>query len=219
MEYNNYDVETLAKTLYGEARGEPHDGKVAVAWVIRNRAARGAFAGNGVGKDSAVARVCMAPWQFSCWNADDPNRTLLLTLQRDRYVDEFDIATDVLDGLVEDNTKGADHYHTIARPRWADNWPPAWAPTMGITAKFGGHIFYSSLTKPAAILRIGITSLKVKELQQKLLSLGYDLGPTHADGQFGTLTYNAVCAYQRSKGLVIDGVVGTTTAAKLGVTL
>ena len=33
------DMDVAARTVYGEARGEPDEGKIAVAWVIRTRAA------------------------------------------------------------------------------------------------------------------------------------------------------------------------------------
>lgn len=144
MQYDDHDALTLARTLYGEARGEPIDGKIAVAWVIRNRASRSRFAGALLGHDGAVDKVCRAPWQFSCWNEGDPNRPLLLALREDQCRGEYGVATNVLDGLVADPTCGADHYHTIERPAWAQAWPPDWAATMAETARFGGHVFYDS---------------------------------------------------------------------------
>lgn len=142
--YDDRDVETLARTLWGEARGEPEDGKRAVAWVIRNRASRSRFAGALLGTPGAVARVCRAPWQFSCWNEGDPNRAKLLALPVDRMAGEMAIAAAVLDGGLGDPTHGADHYHTIDAPAWATLWPPDWAPTMQEVARFGGHVFYDS---------------------------------------------------------------------------
>lgn len=144
MQYDEHDLVTLARTLWGEARGEPDDGKAAVAWVIRNRASRAGFAGGLVGKSGAVAKVCLAPWQFSCWNEGDPNRAKLLTLSDDRCEHERAIALAVLEGDIADPTHGADHYHTIARPGWAQQWPPSWAAAMRETARFGGHVFYDS---------------------------------------------------------------------------
>lgn len=142
--HDHHDVVTLARTLWGEARGESMDGQIAVAWVIRNRATRARFAGRLVGRQGATAHVCLAPWQFSCWNEGDPNRAKLLVLREDQCRGEIGVASDVLDGLVADPTNGADHYHTIDPPPWAEAWPPDWSTTMRETARFGGHVFYDS---------------------------------------------------------------------------
>lgn len=152
LKYDERDVVTLAKTLKGEARGEPDDGKAAVAWVIVNRAARIRFAGGGAGCVGAIARVCLAPWQFSCWNPSDPNRGYLEKAPASAYAAERAIVEMVLDGRIPDPTNGADHYHTIDAPSWADQWPPDWAgdnppndqPPMAESARFGGHVFYNS---------------------------------------------------------------------------
>ncbi len=53
----------------------------------------------------------------------------------------------------------------------------------------------------------------VKELQNRLLYLGYDCG--EADGHFGPLTSAAVRAFQQKNGLDVDGIVGTQTRAAL----
>lgn len=144
MNYNEHDIVTLARTLWGEARGEPQDGQIAVAWVIRNRASRARFAGRLVGAEGAVAHVCLAPWQFSCWNEGDPNRAKLLVLREDQCAEQIEVARGVLDGAIDDPTGGADHYHTVDAPSWAREWPPSWAPTMAESARFGGHVFYDS---------------------------------------------------------------------------
>jgi N-acetylmuramoyl-L-alanine amidase len=145
--HDRHDVVTLARTLWGEARGEAVDGQIAVAWVIRNRAERVRFAGRLVGREGAVAQVCLAPWQFSCWNEGDPNRAKLLVLREDQCRGQVGVASNVLDGLVPDPTSGADHYHTIHPPAWARAWPPDWAASMLETACFGGHVFYDSRAK------------------------------------------------------------------------
>lgn len=144
MIYSTDDELMLAKTLYGEARGEPEQGQIAVAWVIRNRASRLNFAGNLYGKEGAIARVCRAPYQFSCWNSGDPNRPLLDALTPAQLDRQMRIADAVLTGRATDITKGADHYHTVEAPSWANQWPPYWATVFSESARFGGHVFYDS---------------------------------------------------------------------------
>ncbi len=142
--YTDRDVTTLAKTLSGEARGEPTAGKVAVAFVILNRADRRAFAGDLAGQGGAVEAVCLAPWQFSCWNESDPNRERLLELEPEGYAGELEIARTALSGRTVDPTRGADSYHTLEAPAGADVWPPKWAAVMPEKARIGGHVFYNS---------------------------------------------------------------------------
>src|SRR5512134_3045692 len=68
------DLSVMARTVYGEARGEPHEGRLAVAHVILNRARAGGWFGAG------VSEVCL---QFSCWNPGDPNRPRLFQIELD----------------------------------------------------------------------------------------------------------------------------------------
>lgn len=56
---------------------------------------------------------------------------------------------------------------------------------------------------------------RCKELQSKLLALGYNCGGYGADGSFGKGTYNSLIKFQSDNGLVADGLAGTATFAKL----
>ena len=51
-------------------------------------------------------------------------------------------------------------------------------------------------------------------LQEKLRSLGFS--PGRIDGDFGPGTEAAVIAFQRSEGLLADGIVGPVTLEALG---
>lgn len=141
----NQDVLTLARTLFGEARGEfDADGRgdvpvEAVANVILNRAAK-KFRGK-----ATVHGVCRDPLQFSCWNGNDANRAKIMNLAKganavfDRCLN---VATRAVKGEIPDHTRGALHYHatSIAKPRWVVK-----SPNAKVTLKIGRHIFYTGI--------------------------------------------------------------------------
>ncbi len=64
-------------------------------------------------------------------------------------------------------------------------------------------------------LQEGATGTQVKQLQERLLKLGFKPGAT--DGVFGPGTKAAVSEFQKSKGLVADGVVGEQTWTSLNL--
>ncbi len=63
------------------------------------------------------------------------------------------------------------------------------------------------------ILELGSKGPDVTALQKRLRKLGFS--PGLIDGKFGTSTRVAVIAFQRSEGLLPDGIVGSRTAAAL----
>lgn len=130
------DVDILARTVYGEARGESIDGAVAVAWVVANRVKAGI-------RGSTVREVCLAPAQFSAWNRDDPNLVRIACASIDPAFERAcAIATAVLAGILPDPTGAATDYHTIAKPAGASAWPPSWAAAYIPTVRIGAHQFY-----------------------------------------------------------------------------
>lgn len=62
------------------------------------------------------------------------------------------------------------------------------------------------------ILKRGMISPQVKELQTQLNKFGYNLA---VDGSFGQATENAVKDFQKKKGLIVDGIVGEQTKKAL----
>ena len=68
------DRQILALAIYGEARGEPAEGKIAVGSVIMERVDHRDWDGK------TVHEVCLKKYQFSCFNPGDPNRGKLLNL-------------------------------------------------------------------------------------------------------------------------------------------
>lgn len=69
------------------------------------------------------------------------------------------------------------------------------------------------------VIRYGEKSNAVKDLQGKLIKLGYDVGIDGADGDFGVNTLAAVKKFQREHNLEADGEVGTLTRAALEAAL
>lgn len=135
------DVDTLARTIWGEARGEGREGMVAVANVVMNRyrlrqSGAGYRSFGPVG--ASVAQICTAPRQFSAWNHGDPNRAAMLnvTEQSASFATAMEIARAAVAGSLSDITGGADHYHArTVNPDWAEGVAPVKA--------IGKHVFYN----------------------------------------------------------------------------
>ncbi|MCI0665150.1 MAG: peptidoglycan-binding protein, partial [Acidobacteria bacterium] len=62
-------------------------------------------------------------------------------------------------------------------------------------------------------LKQGDKGAEVKKLQERLLERGHN--PGTPDGSFGPNTRSAVSAFQRSIGLVVDGIAGPATLRAL----
>ena len=134
--YREMEVDTLARTLWGEARGEGTAGMLAVANVILNRVKIAQEKG-GMWWGNSIIQVCQKPYQFSCWNRTDANfKKLLRVDQSDLYfASALRIARRAVYASIEDMTNGADHYHAVgAAPYWAKNEKPV--------TVIGNHIFY-----------------------------------------------------------------------------
>lgn len=131
--------EVVARTLWGEARGEGRDGMIAVACVIRNRFTHPRWWG------ATPTAVCLKPWQFSCWLEGDPNRSKMLAVTEGDRAFRFalEIADLLLAGKLADVTNAADHYH-------AEGVSPVWASGQQAVARIGKHVFYRLELKPPA---------------------------------------------------------------------
>ncbi len=64
-------------------------------------------------------------------------------------------------------------------------------------------------------LRKGAKGERVRELQKRLMELGYQLPNYGADGDYGAETIKAVKEFQQNHGLTADGVTGPKTWAAL----
>ena len=127
------DVDVMARTIYGEARGQSFQGQVAVAFVIKTRSDE---------RRKSITEICLAPMQFSCWNRNDPNRKIVEFVGMDtpRFMTAYGIACLVITGQLVNPAPGANHYHTVSAP---DNmpWPPNWAKQMKTITTIGAHTF------------------------------------------------------------------------------
>ena len=66
-------------------------------------------------------------------------------------------------------------------------------------------------------LQIGDTGEEVKDVQTKLIALGYSL-PSGADGKYGNETFTATKQFQHDVGIKEDGLAGEITRSKLNNT-
>ena len=128
---DNNEIDLLARTIWGEARGEGTQGMHAVANVIMNRVKKGGWYG------ATVQDVVLKPYQFSVWNKGDPNRekALEVTTADSQFWTAKKLASLAYNGQLDDITGGAVNYH-------AKYVSPSWAKSMTKTATIGQHIFY-----------------------------------------------------------------------------
>lgn len=111
-------INWLAKTIYGEARGENIETMLAVAWVIRNRVNGPDWMGND------YRSVVLKPYQFSCWNEGDPNRKKCENPQGDIWHVCLGIAQAVYFAPKRLNPiPGVLHYFDVS----LNHKPPKWA--------------------------------------------------------------------------------------------
>ena len=128
------EIDTLARTIWGEARGEGRIGMECVAEAIRNRVRDRRW-------PDTYAGVCKQRLQFSCWNPDDANLPKLLRVSLDdrEFMSAYAIAAATIAGHIPPRLNGANHYLTCAlfdcaaRPKWAHLDAPQ--------VRIGRHVF------------------------------------------------------------------------------
>ena len=125
-------ISCLAENIYFEAAHEPHEGKVAVAFVTLNRLMTGNYADTICG---VVTQKTNGTCQFS-WYCDPKIVKQRLTIHETPLYNEIlDLSTYVYLNLhrMKDVTNGATYYH-------ADYVNPGWK--LKKETKIGKHIFY-----------------------------------------------------------------------------
>lgn len=134
------DLLVLTQTLWAEARGESDEGMEGVAAVILNRQ-RAAWRGA-----RTVADVCLAKWQFSCWNPGDPNRAAIARVTRapDPAFGRAQAVARRALGLegppILALPPGVRHYFAVSMRQ-----PPAWARNRVPYQQIGRHVFYADI--------------------------------------------------------------------------
>lgn len=134
-------VELLACCIRGEAENQTYTGKFAIGCAVRNRVLIPRWWG------SIYHGVVLHPLQFSCFNENETDRLIPRMLNPPdtaAWRDCQRAAAAVVAGEL-DITGGANHYHTVDKPSWADVWPPVWTRTMVKTCVIGDHVFYDDL--------------------------------------------------------------------------
>lgn len=146
------DLDALALTLFGEARGEPVEGRIAVGSVIRNRVKAPRRFG------TTYAAVCHARAQFSCWFrfGGEQNYKLMYDLalaiiehkplpldavSLAIYEETRFVAEGIADERLRDRVRGATHYYAPAAMVPRDRVPD-WAIGKAPVAKVGSHLFF-----------------------------------------------------------------------------
>jgi len=132
------DLEISARTVFGEARGEPFLGQIAVAHVLINR-----WQAQRMPRSHTLAATALRYKQFSAWNEGDPSREKMLaaTLDDPRFIQALAAVMVALRDRLSagtDPTEGSLHYHTSAvRPNWSVGHTPI--------AIIGAHQFFNDI--------------------------------------------------------------------------
>jgi N-acetylmuramoyl-L-alanine amidase len=125
-------IDTLARTTWGEARGEGNLGMQAVAAVVVNRTSFAPKWGD------TVEAVCLQPQQFSCWNPQEPT-CAAVDWTDPEFARSLVIALIACVGELPDPTNGATHYYADSIE------PPYWAVGEEPCAVIGHHIFFKDI--------------------------------------------------------------------------
>jgi spore germination cell wall hydrolase CwlJ-like protein len=133
------EIQILARTVFGEARGEYQkvsggiSALIAIANVVINRVNKKTWYGQ------TVSEVCLKPSQFSCWNTNDPNFPVI---NKDTIEDPiFNICLTVADKVIKgewpDLLNGCDSYYAASMKD-----PPYWAQGKKPKRQIGQHLFF-----------------------------------------------------------------------------
>ena len=144
------DKEILARTMFGEARGEGKEGMLAVGNVIMNRLKDGRSIYKATDKPelTGVENIIKKDKAFSVFNNPQSKDYINMmkpieemgTADKEAYKLALEISEGLLTGKLKDNTEGATLYYNpnnvVATPDWAKSWKTS------KTKSIGNHDFY-----------------------------------------------------------------------------
>lgn len=126
-----------AATILLEAESEPDQGKLAVAWVIKNRMEHA--------KTGSIHEVVLKPYQFSCFNADyaAQRKARLSGIDPVQWAKCWEYACAAYWGLRRDQTNGAIFYLNpeLTRRIRPTGDLPDWYDPARVTYRAGKHEF------------------------------------------------------------------------------
>lgn len=124
------ELDILTGTIFGEARGEPTDGKIGVGLTVKTRVEHPGWWGRN------WREVCLADRQFSCWA--DHNKDAIVearNINSKLWKICRSVAVDIYLGIVTNGLGKPTHYH-------ATSVAPQWTKRLVRLAQIGNHIFY-----------------------------------------------------------------------------
>lgn len=132
-----FDLDIMARTGMGEARGEGPEGMQAVMWTGVNR-----FTAKRWYSGLTIAGTLLKAMQYDCWMQQDPNYAYIINLTDSigLFVQALQYAADILKGNIADPTFGATHYYADSLLH-----PPPWVKGATLTVKIGKQSFYKNV--------------------------------------------------------------------------
>jgi spore germination cell wall hydrolase CwlJ-like protein len=142
------DKQVMGLTIYGEARGEPVEGQIAVGTVIMERVDHRDWDGK------TVKEVCLKKYQFSCYNEWDHNYGKLLHIAENwdecmatdfNLMGCYAIAVGMLGGKTPKN-KILESVHAVQylNPLYSMPTKSKWLDAgMKVVAAIGHHEFFA----------------------------------------------------------------------------
>ena len=126
-EQHDIVIDHVSRIVYAEARGEPYEGKLAIAWVVKNR-----FNHPNKIYGETIGEISTKKNQFRQWRKPIYNESC--------WRESIKAAEKVFYGGCQDLINGSTHFLSEdLNPNWAKNKEPA--------VKIGGLRFYNNINQ------------------------------------------------------------------------